>query len=81
MTRPKIIIIRETVAQSWAIDAGTFLLFAALIGLGVLLDSGAMQWAGFIVGMAIAVSWARRKETHCTIEQARVRLDEIEDGR
>jgi hypothetical protein len=44
------IIVIEPVGKSLARDAGTFAMFAALIGLGVLLDSAAMQWVGAIIG-------------------------------
>lgn len=80
MSGPKYIIIRETVAKSLAIDAGTFALFAGLIGLGVWLDSTAMQWAGFFVATVTAISLSARPRTHFTIDGARKRLDEIEAG-
>lgn len=44
----KIIIIRETVLQSWLRDLGTFAMAAGLIGVGWALGSTAMQWFGFI---------------------------------
>lgn len=50
------IILHETVLQSWARDASSFTLFAGLIGLGILLESSAMQWAGFLVAMTVLFS-------------------------
>jgi len=47
------IVITESVTQSWLRDASTFALFTALIGLGVMLDSTAMQWVGAIIGFTI----------------------------
>lgn len=77
---PEVVIIHETVAKSWLRDLSTFTLFAALIGLGVLLDSGAMQWMGAIIAFITIV--ARASGTHRrsrkTIAQARQFLDELE---
>lgn len=80
MTKPEIIIIRESAASSIAKDAGTFALFASLIGIGVLLDSGAMQWVGAVIGFTSIVVWAARASAgnRLTVEQARTRLDAIE---
>lgn len=50
------VVVRETVTQSWLRDAGTFATFAALIGLGVFLDSTAMQWAGFLIAVVTVVA-------------------------
>ena len=47
----RVILIHETVAQSWGRDAGTFAMFVGLIGLGWALDSTPMQWAGFVVAI------------------------------
>lgn len=80
MIKTEIIIIRETAAQSLVKDAGTFVLFASLIGVGVLLDSGAMQWVGAVMGFVTIFTWAIRStsKNRMTIEQARAKLDEIE---
>ncbi len=80
MTKPEVIILRESMLASIVKDAGTFALFAALIGLGVLLDSGAMQWVGAIVGFTciLAISIRASVKNRLTIEQARRKLDEIE---
>lgn len=55
----------------------------ALIGLGVIVDSAAMQWAAFIVWILFLVGVAGRimkVNDNLTIDQARKRLDEIERG-
>ena len=55
----------------------------AVIGIGVAVDSAAMQWAGFLVLMltALAVGIVKAaKNDGLTIDQARARLDEIEGG-
>lgn len=78
---PEIIILRETVLQSWASDAGTFALFGALIGIGWLMDSTAMQWVGAIVGFIAILSKSLTRSKRRTIAQARQRLDELEAGK
>ncbi|AHD09984.1 hypothetical protein PhaeoP75_02278 [Phaeobacter gallaeciensis] len=55
-------------------------IFASIVfAPGLLVESDAMQWAGFVVilgGVQIAVLGSTSEEL--TIEQARLRLDEIE---
>ncbi|WP_028753685.1 hypothetical protein [Rhizobium leucaenae] len=75
-TKTEIIILHETVLQSYLVDSSTFLLFAALIGLGIYLDSAAMQWIGGILGM-LTVCDRSMRHSRMTVEQARKRLDEI----
>lgn len=54
MAETKIIFIHESVLGSIASDLVTGAILAGLIGLGVFLESSAMQWAGFLlVGMSI----------------------------
>lgn len=81
--KAKLILIRETAAESWTRDASTFVLVVAIIGVGVLLGSSAMQWVGalmaFIVITARATSF--RKQHTFTVAEARKRLDEIEGKR
>jgi hypothetical protein len=71
---------RETTFKSWATDASTFALFAGLIGLGVFLESAAMQWAGFTVAFITLLTKAAGVEKASTfdLDGARKRLDEIE---
>jgi len=79
----EVILLQESVWQSFCRDALTFATFAAMIGLGVYLDSSAMQWVGgvlfFIALMARVVNTGKRNTY--TIEQAREKLDEIEEAR
>ena len=54
-----------------------------VIGIGVALDSAAMQWVGFVFLMLLAVAIAATqlaKDDGLTIDQARKRLNEIEKG-
>lgn len=77
--KTEIIVLHETVLQSYLIDSSTFVLFAALIGLGVYLDSAAMQWAGAILGFMTMCSRLNR-QNRLTIPEARAKLDELEAG-
>lgn len=59
----------------------TFVAPLSMIGLGVFLGSDAMQWFGFIASFLAIAAFANvlvAKENNLTIEQARARLDEIE---
>ncbi len=58
--------------------AGTIVL---VIGVGVIAESSAMQWAGFIVLLllaAVAIMTVHPNHTPMTIDEARKRLDKIE---
>lgn len=70
----------ETVVQSWARDAGSFALFAALIGLGVVVGSSAMQWAGFVIAWIVLLTKASGvvSKSKFTIDEARKEIDRIE---
>ncbi len=78
----KIIIVAETAMQSWLRDASTLAMFLALIGFGVWLDSSAMQWAGFFVGVIVLLGRIGRntKEvaTCYSFEEAREALERFE---
>lgn len=79
--RPEVIILHETIAQSWGRDAASFALFASLIGLGVLLDSSVMQWVGALIGFLVICNHTGSffKKNRMSIDQARKRLDELEE--
>lgn len=78
----EILFVYETAAQSWLRDASSAAMFLALIGIGVWLDSGAMQWVGAILGFFVIISKSIHlgRKNRLTIEQARKRLDEIESA-
>lgn len=80
--RPEVIVLRETIGQGWMRDMSSFVEFVALIGIGILLDSAAMQWVGAILGFLFIGIHAIRlaKDNRMTIPEARKRLDEIEMG-
>ncbi|NNU70416.1 hypothetical protein G9X67_34765 [Rhizobium sp. WYCCWR 11152] len=64
------IVITESVFQSWARDASTLALFVSLIGIGIALDSPAMQWVGALVGFITITARASGKAKKLTKEQA-----------
>ena len=80
MSKPEIIIVHETPAQSWKRDASSFALFLAIIGVGVALNSAAMQWVGAIIAFLTLIGSAIHMRDKCkmSIAEARKRLDEIE---
>jgi hypothetical protein len=81
MTKAKpeteIIILHETVLQSYLVDSSTFLLFVALIGVGVYLDSTVLQFIGGLMGIA-TICARHSRHNRMTIDEARKRLDELE---
>jgi len=74
----QVIIIHETVVKAWLRDASTFALFFSLIGIGVLLQSVALQWVGAIIGFIVVGTRASMIRRCFTIPDARKRLDELE---
>jgi hypothetical protein len=78
----EIILVKETPLKSWVRDASTFALFVSMIGVGVYLDSTALQWIGAIIAFITIMAratWVKESHTY-TISEARKRLDEIERG-
>lgn len=75
-----VVIIHETILKSWLRDLSTFALFAALIGLGLLLNSSAMQWMGAIIAFLTIFGKASglHKKNRKTIAEARQFLDELD---
>lgn len=76
--RATIIIVHETILQSWGRDLGVFALFVGLIGLGVYLESRPMQWAGFLVACVSILSLVSDRAERVTIPEARAILDRLE---
>lgn len=77
--KTEVVILRETWAQSIASDAGTVAAFAAMIGLGVHLDSAAMQWIGGILFFMAVVTRSYRKtaDGRMSIDQAIAHLEAL----
>ena len=77
----EIVLVYESLWDSLVTSFFTYGGLVVVIGLGVYLESSAMQWAGFIF-VALGI-WGRAaavlSKNRCTsIAQARQRLDEIE---
>lgn len=69
----------------WRILASNIALVIAPIGVGIALDSAAMQWAGYIFGFLAMLGFVSRltttsKREGMTIQQARFHLDKLERG-
>lgn len=78
-----VILLHETVFTSLMRDASTFAMFVALIGIGVLLDSSALQWTGAMLGFLAIVARSSKvqSDARMTIRQAREYLDKLEARR
>lgn len=70
--RRTIIILHETVMQSWLRDIGTFAMTVGVISVGVILNSDAMQWVGaaMLILTAISRAGAILRNTRMTSQQA-----------
>jgi hypothetical protein len=77
-TETQIIVITESTAESWARDASTLALFVLLIGIGIALDSSAMQWSGAVVGFITILAKASGKAKKLTKEQAMRFIQELD---
>jgi len=78
MTKPEVIIIYRTSFQrviSWISAMGTFI---ALIGIGIALDSTALQWVGALIGFLVIYVVGTKSNKEYSIADARKRLDELE---
>lgn len=74
--------IKPTQVQAWGRTVRSFLLIAALIGPGILLDSAAMQWMGFLIVLLVVVGLAvgsDKANKGLTPDQARARIAELEE--
>ncbi len=65
-----VIVLYETVLQSWARDAGSFAMIFGVIGVGVVLDSSAMQWLGAICAFLALIGRASGKTKRLTKAEA-----------
>lgn len=80
MAERNVLLIRETVWESIASDGFTFIMVMALVGLGRVIESTALQWVGAIAFFAITMNRAKlflEKRTF-TVAEARAELDRIE---
>ncbi len=80
--KPTVVLLKDTIAQSVIKNFAYFAMLTGTIGLGVYLQSSAMQWAGFFLAAITIIGHGMRtlKDNRLTIAQARAKLDEIEKG-
>lgn len=79
-----VIVLHETVLQSWARDAGSFAMIVGIIGVGVALDSSAMQWVGAVCAFLALIGRASGKTKRLTKAEAIEyieSLDKVDGGR
>ena len=75
----KIMVIRESVRESWLIDGGTFLMCLAVMVISRFMESPAMGWfGGILLFLGIFVRFSSKQKKFFTISEARVELDRIE---
>lgn len=72
------VVITESIFQSWGRDIGTLVLFVGLIGIGIALNSSALQWVGALVGFIAIISRANGKAKNLTKEQAIKFIQELD---
>lgn len=80
MSKREVILIRESLRDSIIRDLTTVACFVAMIGIGVWLDSSALQWIGALLGFIAIMSRSinMMEKYRYSIEEARRRLDELE---
>lgn len=78
--KPTVIILRETLWQSFASDTFTLAMAWALIIPGHYIGSSAMEWAGWFVFMVTVISIASGKAKRMTPDEAISHLAEIKAG-
>ena len=74
----EVIIINETVWESWQKDIVSFGSLIICIAVGVYLDSSALQWIAGFMFILMLLTRALAQTKRLTIPQARKRLDELE---
>jgi len=77
----KYILVSPNMKTSVVHTATSILTPFALIGLGVWMESDAMQWLGFLASTLLVFSWVKRATPlPLTISQARAELDRMESS-
>lgn len=74
MKERTVIVLHETPLQSWVRDASSVVMFITLIGIGVFLESNAMQWVGAILGFLVIIGKAANLSNKMTVSEARAHL-------
>ena len=77
-----IMLVDDRLFKSLLSDACTVISFVAMIGIGVLLESSAMQWVGALMWMMAVIGKAAliSSKQRYTISEARSELDKLEDA-
>jgi len=70
MSEKQIIVIRESLAKSLARDLFTVSSLTAMVGIGVVLESAAMQWIGAACWLLMAFARGSGRAKPMTAEQA-----------
>ncbi len=78
----KIIVIKEPLFQSIARDTYSFTTLLAMVGIGIWLNSGVLQFIGGVtfIWFSYVKAINLRGKFSCTIDEARAKLDEWERG-
>ena len=78
--KTEIIVVHESVLASYLKDIASVGSLTAAVGLGIWLDSSALQWVAGLLWIVIilTVSFKSTNDKRMTIADARKRLDEIE---
>ncbi|WP_299949099.1 hypothetical protein [uncultured Ruegeria sp.] len=77
--QPKIIVVRESWIESAKRDLFSVACAFAIIGPGVLVDSSAMQWFGFLLAMIVIFTRAAglRKKMTVSLDEAIEQIDQL----
>jgi|GEM_PF-6838397 len=80
MAEKQILLVHESLAQSIMKDLISGVTLLSMVGIGVWIDSGAMQWVAGIIWLLAMVgkSTAYAKNSVFSFDDARKRLDEWE---
>ena len=76
--KTEIIILHETVMQSWLRDLSSLAVSIAMVGVGKWIGSEALQWVGALLFFAVLLGQVKGSKDKLSIQKARARLDELE---
>lgn len=74
----KYIVVRESIRESIIRDATSFVTLTAMVGLGIVLESDAMQWIGGLLFLFVVFGKAAGKLKKMTAEEA---IEFIQSGK
>lgn len=80
-TKPiNITLVDDRLWKSVVADTWTFITIVAVLSIGDYLSDIYMQWVGFFLLIVMFFGYAFANESHMTIAEARLKLDELERG-